>query len=185
MNIDKDSETVKYQMMKDLHEMLTYKKIEYFIESDTLLDAVVHNQLSGKKQFILSVQTNYKDSIESLRKFFSLLGYILTSKSYGYDISHKKWPDRPYIFINFVNFKQLNIDSNDKYVVYDKINTPYNLFISKLYPLKLYKLGPLKLYGPNQYKNYLSYNFTEWSTMERIESEYPKNLKKRVEKIFN
>ena len=37
----------------------------------------------------------------------------------------------------------------------------------------------------NQYKNYLSYNFTEWSTMERIESEYPKNLKKRVEKIFN
>jgi cytidyltransferase-like protein len=163
-----------YQLMKDVHEIFSYNKLEYWIQGGTLLGAVRHN---GIIPWDDDIDINIKKKDEAL--FLSLipllkrLGYTVEPVWFGYKIAVEEvfelgeLKGSPCIDIFFT------IENGDK-IYYDKhwmIRDDEPIYVTKeeLYPLRIYQLGTVCALGPNNPVPYLDASFTpDWPYFGRI-----------------
>jgi len=87
-----DAKTVLklYQLMKDTHEILTSKNIQYWVMGGTLLGAVRHHGIIPWDDD-LDICINKKQEVDfiSLKPIFELLKCNVTQCTFGYKISQK------------------------------------------------------------------------------------------------
>ena len=151
-----------YQMMKDVHEILSYSEIEYHIDGGTLLGAVRHSGIIPWDDD-LDIMIHEKHQDNFVTKVVPLL-YKL-----GYQILIEKGYARVYCtpLINpwlndMANAPVLGLDiffchdAANASLVIDEAEWPSPLYLCDLFPLKLYQFGDFKVWGPNNPRPYLT-----------------------------
>src|SRR6185295_19115650 len=79
-----------YQLMKDVHDLFTIHKLEYWIQGGTLLGAVRHKGIiPWDDDLDINIQLKDKDLFISLIPLLESLEYEVTEVWFGYKIAHK------------------------------------------------------------------------------------------------
>jgi lipopolysaccharide cholinephosphotransferase len=155
--IEKNSETILtlYQMLKDIHDLLTLKNIPYWIDAGTLLGAIRHKGLiPWDDDLDISIDIHNEYALLALQPILHALGYEITPIYFGYKIfpaNGIKWPNE--------SFKFPFLDIFITHVVNDKVfyersfwgnrgDIPQFLTLEELYPLTMYEFGEYRVYGP-------------------------------------
>ncbi len=163
-----------YQLMKDVHELFTLNKLEYWIQGGTLLGAVRHKGIIPWDDDIdLNIKLTDKELFISLISALEKLNYEVAPVWFGYKIAA---PDvftfgelkgSPCIDIFFT------VEKDDK-IYYDKHwmqrdNEPIYITKKELYPLKAYPFGETVAIGPYNPAPYLNASFSpDWPHYGRI-----------------
>ena len=163
-----------YQLMKDVHELFTLYKLEYWIQGGTLLGAVRHKGIIPWDDDIdINIQLKDKDLFISLIPILEELGYEISEVWFGYKIAHNEVFEfgekkgAPCIDIFFT------VEKNNK-IYYDKHwmqrdDEPIYITKEELYPLKLYLFGETFALGPNNPVPYLDASFSSnWPYFAKI-----------------
>ncbi len=139
-----------YQCMKDVHEILTFHAIEYWIDGGTLIGAIRHKgMIPWDNDLDIGMHIADKDRLTQLFPIFDALGYVTIEVLYGYRIHSKKTACGVDIF--FWN------KENDVYI-YNRVSPlvwgyrnqqPIYMTANELYPLKKYTFGLFTVLGPN------------------------------------
>ena len=150
-----------YQMMKDVHELLVLKNIQYWAIAGTLLGAVRHKGIiPWDDDLDICIDKQQNNDFVSLKPIFEQLGYYV--KSWTDRIGHR-------IFLKDKNNTILQYPHMDIVVYERENNTIYyrwkktKLFFKKevidiadLFPIKDYPFGTFLIKGPNNPFKYLA-----------------------------
>jgi len=163
-----------YQLMKDVHEVFTCNKLEYWIQGGTLLGAVRHQGIIPWDDDIdINIKLQDKELFISLIPFLKRLQYKVIPVWFGYKIAAKEvftfksLRGSPCIDIFFT------VESNDK-IYYDKHwmqrdDEPIYITKQELYPLRVYPFGDIFVLGPHDPVPYLDASFSnDWPYYARI-----------------
>jgi lipopolysaccharide cholinephosphotransferase len=168
-----------YQMMKDTHEILENNKIQYWIDSSTLLGAIRHEGIiPWATRLHLCISSEDEAHLQKMKSSFEALGYAMLSKGNNYTIvalgttpidapvsSLKKYP-----IIHIAATHKLK----NKIIYRDLINrqflTQAFFFEEELFPLKKYKFGVLEVWGAHNPFEYLDRYFGDWNEFAVIHS---------------
>ena len=151
-----DSKTILklYQLMKDVHEVLISKNIQYWVMGGTLLGAVRHHGIiPWDDDLDICVDKKQETDFISLKPIFKQLNYNVTSCAFGYKISQQ---DGYFPFIDVFLYEQNENDITYRW----KFKNPRNdknvaIYANELFPIKDYKFGNLLVKGPNDPFQYL------------------------------
>jgi lipopolysaccharide cholinephosphotransferase len=151
-----------YQLMKDIHELFDFYKIEYWIQGGTLLGSLRHGGLMLWDDDI-DINVNILDfqKILQLQPILECLGYrVLFYPNLMMKIGNGCWMD---VFPTYhCANKTIYVDHWWK-----RENKPIYLYDEELYPLKLYQYGELYIWGPQNSHAYLRCGFGE-NYMEEV-----------------
>ncbi len=137
-----------YQMLKDVHEILTASNIEYWIHFGTLMGAVRHKGIiPWDDDLDLCIWEHQEDKLISLGSLF---------KKLGYDLKRERWPGHLKVYKSATTFPYADIfvmGLNDSKVEFTselcRKTWPTAYFsLEELYPLKNYKFGLFDVVGP-------------------------------------
>lgn len=163
-----------YQLMKDVHELFTLNKLEYWIQGGTLLGAVRHKGIIPWDDDIdLNIKLIDKELFISLIPELEKLNYDISEVWFGYKIASK----------NIFTFDQkkgapcidvfFTVEKDDK-IYYDKHwmkrdDEPIYITKKELYPLRVYPFGNTIAIGPYNPVPYLDASFSpDWQHYGRI-----------------
>lgn len=162
-----------YQLMKDVHEVFEKNKLQYWIDSGTLLGAVRHQGIipwDGDIDIGLRFEDGFR--FQQLIPEFERLGYEVDEAYFGfkiYLIENKN--DRLHnICCDIFMFAK----DGDKYHYYSPESYkrwPGTLLEKELFPLKLYKFGDLQVWGPNKPEPYLTALYGNWQKIAYRQNE--------------
>lgn len=163
-----------YQLMKDVHELFTLNKLEYWIQGGTLLGAVRHKGIIPWDDDIdINMRLSDKNVFISLIPVLEELGYDISEVWFGYKIAHSQVftfgekKGAPCIDIFFTIEKDNKIYYDKHWMQRD--NEPIYITKEELYPLKLYPFGETFALGPNNPVPYLNASFSaDWPHFARI-----------------
>lgn len=163
-----------YQLMKNVHELFTLYKLEYWIQGGTLLGAVRHKGIIPWDDDIdINIQLKDKDLFISLIPVLEELGYEISEVWFGYKIAHNEVFEfgekkgAPCIDIFFTVEKDNKIYYDKHWMERD--NEPIYITKEELYPLKLYPFGDCFALGPNNPVPYLDASFSSnWPYFAKI-----------------
>ncbi|MFH1254761.1 MAG: GNAT family N-acetyltransferase [bacterium] len=144
-----------YQLMKDTHEILTSKNIQYWVMGGTLLGAIRHNGIiPWDDDLDICINKNQEADFISLKPIFEQLKFNVTQCTFGYKILQK---DSYLPFIDVFLYEQ---NGNDITYKWCKFKNPRNnrnvpIYANELFPLKDYKFGNIFVKGPKNPYPYL------------------------------
>jgi GNAT superfamily N-acetyltransferase len=160
-----------YQLMKDTHEILVSKNIQYWVIAGTLLGAVRHNGIIPWDDD-LDICLNKKQINEfiSLIPIFEQLEYEVVPWSFGFKIFYKKGlkvyskfenGKEHYSKIPFVDVFLYEQKNNDITYDWTYFKQPRNrnhiaIYANELFPIKDYKFGNFFVKGPSNPLKYLT-----------------------------
>ena len=139
-----------YQLMKDVHELLTYYNIDYFAIAGTCLGAIRHNGIiPWDNDLDICIDEKQYDKIVALAPLFNHMGYHVFNFPDRKVVKIYLQDNRKGAHIDILNFKI----RNDECFYFWKTNKDTlkkeTIKVHDLFPLKLYKFGNLFIKGPN------------------------------------
>lgn len=143
-----------YQLMKDVHEVLISKNIQYWVMGGTLLGAIRHNGIiPWDDDLDICIDKKQEADFISLKPIFKQLKCNVSQGTFGYKISQK---DSYLPFIDVFLYEQNGNDITYKW----KFKNPRNnrnvpIYANELFPIKDYKFGNLFVKGPKNPHPYL------------------------------
>lgn len=163
-----------YQILKDVHEVLTKHNVQYWIEGGTLLGAVRHKGIIPFDDDLdIGIMQSDEMQFQKIFPEFQRLGYKIRYNGH-YTIFDKVGLD---IFV----FQQ----QDKKYVHADlKIRREFPddfFYIDELLPLKKYKFGEIEVFGPKEFKSNLNRLYPGWDEYAVIQQ--PHNFHVRLNGI--
>lgn len=162
-----------YQELKDVHEIFGQYKINYWIDSGTLLGAVRHHGLiPWDDDLDLCILEEQEQDFLNLIPIFNHYGYGVIGMVPGYKIyplDGYEVKDRPWTSPGcdvFIMQKNKDLISY-KFVWGEECkNGPRYLPLSAVFPLRTYFFGRLVVYGPNNPYAYLDLWYgKDWATI--------------------
>lgn len=158
-----------YQTMKDVHDVLTYYGVTYWVDSGTLLGAVRHKGIiPWDDDLDICFDIKDKEKILALAPVFEMLGYDVSD--FFFAVLRVKRKNHKALCVDFIPTEQ----RGDKIYfartlasyVYRFFHGDYGLFgyrdgeeifitQDELYPLKQYAFGDFVVMGANSPINYL------------------------------
>lgn len=167
---DKKTILQLYQLMKDTHEILTAKKILYWVAAGTLLGAVRHQGIiPWDDDLDICIDTKDTHIFFDLKPLFKKLGYDVVSWGSGFKIFFENGPkvyskiengvERYYKF-PFIDIFRHEQKGNDIVYGWEWFREPRNsryvaIYADELFPLRNYKFGSFLVKGPNKPLDYL------------------------------
>ena len=192
-----------YQIMKDIHGILSTTNIPYTLCGGSLLGLVRHKGLIPWDDDVdIAIDIKYKEKFEGIKQILNKCGYTISSFIGGYKI----YPLNGY---NVTRYGIINRSINWPFIdvffyqKHDNIRTEFadsraraiwppekeSFKYSELYPLKLYPFGDFKVYGPANPKAYLNRKFGfDWNiygispSYNHIQSHHMYNFKFKLNK---
>ncbi len=170
-NVEKVREL--YQIMKDVHEVLTIKGIRYWVDAGTLLGAVRHKGLIPWDFDIdIAVDNAQYEEFVALKPIFQDLGYDFFYKYSGYKIQSKAAR---------LDVLFMRIDENENMVKFaskqhlwrwgSRDGKPLHFKIEEFFPLREYSFGEIKVMGPLDPIPYLNNTYGEgWQDFARYKN---------------
>ncbi|HLJ31271.1 MAG TPA: adenylyltransferase/cytidyltransferase family protein [Candidatus Babeliales bacterium] len=163
-----------YQIMKDVHELFTLHKIEYWIQGGTLLGAIRHKGImKWDDDLDINIQLDDRELFESIIPLFEELNYEVSPVWFGYKIAHPqvftfgKTRGAPCLDLFFTIERNNKIYYDQHWMIRD--NQPIYITKKELYPLKTYTLGELTILGPNNPVPYLNASYErDWPYYAKI-----------------
>ncbi len=166
-----------YQLLKDVHEVLSNHEIRYCMDAGTLLGAVRNSGIIpwDATDMNLSIDIADQGRLEAILSEFKDLGYLVLQDS-GYKIVADNGNTLIEEGSDIARYPSIQIavmhKAGDKIVYYDPGRTepyaPAFFFKNERYPLKAYKLGELKLFGPADPYGYLDRYYGDWDSFAVI-----------------
>jgi len=162
-----------YQILKDVHEIFTFYKIEYWIDGGTLLGAVRNcGLIPWDDDLDLCIFEEQEQQFLALIPLLNSLGYEVIGMQFGYKIYARDGqviPKRPFTYPNCDIAIMTRLKDDVFYKMHwplERTHGPVSLKVDELYPLRHYLFGPLRVIGPNNPYNYLTKWYgTIWSTV--------------------
>jgi len=138
-----------YQMLYDIHVLLTNFGIKYFINDDTLLGCIRNKGIMPWDYDIdIGIFNKDVDKLLSLKKQFKKCGYDMEKVYFGYKLWNNDLHLDIYVYRKVDDLFELAYKkARDK-----KPN--YEFYNDELLPLKLYKFGSFEVYGPKNPEEY-------------------------------
>jgi len=163
-----------YQLMKDVHELFSIHKLEYWIQGGTLLGAVRHKGIIPWDDDIdINIKLEDEELFKSLIPVLESLGYDISKVWFGYKIaalevySFGPVKGAPCIDIFFTVEDGDNIYYDKHWMVRD--DGPIYVTKDELYPLRVYQFGDIFVLGPNNPVPYLDASFqADWPYYAKI-----------------
>jgi hypothetical protein len=146
-----------YQLMQDVHDVLEFCQIPYWIEAGTLLGAVRHQGLiPWDDDLDVQVREAYQQQVEEKAiPVFKALGYGVHSLPQAGGIKVH------YTSKKFDLLPQETVPGCDIFYAREKKKGELSIWgcskafpLSDVYPLKMYAFGPVRVWGPAQYATY-------------------------------
>ena len=150
-----------YQLMKDVHDLLTHFKINYWIQGGTLLGALRHGGLMWWDDDLdINIDKDDFICLIKLRPLLEQLGYILvfTDIPSQFYITTQKYSYNAPVLDIFLTRREHN---TTRYILHDWTRNKEAIYMYdyELYPLQLYTFGEFKVYGPYDPYVYLQCGF--------------------------
>jgi hypothetical protein len=178
-----------YQMFKDIDDLFSLCKIQYWVDSGTLLGAVRHNGLiPWDDDLDLCMLQDQEQKFLSLIYFLNKLGYHVVGMPYGYKIypiDGDPLKNRPWKYPSCDIF--LVLQKNDKFYYkmhwnQEKTTGVVYMNSEEIFPLRTYVFGPLVVSGPNNPYPYLNRTYgDDWFIVAY--GNYDHKLGKSVAKV--
>ena len=174
-----------YQMLKDVHELLTLKKIPYWADFGTMLGAIRHKGIiPWDDDMDISIDRSQALQVEALAPLLHKLGYGLVPFFFGYKIF--PLDGEPYIHEGKeYNFTTPYLDIFLTFVEDNKVfyTSPswgnrgdLKLYktLDELFPLKDYTFGSFTVKGPRDPSLYFNAFYgNNWYTTAKVRSIHP------------
>lgn len=165
-----------YQVMKDVHDILTKHKIPYRIEAGTLLGAVRHQGIiPWDDDLDISIMEDFEQRFLSLKSVFKALGYSIKPMNFGWTIMSHKLSFISTIGREMYGFCDVFIRTKDEKgnLIYRNkkfrekwINEYWTPQDSKA--TRLYKFGNLQVLGADNPYLYLNRAFPGWQNNVKV-----------------
>jgi phosphorylcholine metabolism protein LicD/GR25 family glycosyltransferase involved in LPS biosynthesis len=176
-----------YQMMYDVHQILTINNIPYWVDGGTFLGAIRHKGIiPWDDDLDIGMMYTDKPRLLELQGVLAKCGYTLIKYWFGFKIfyTHIKPTEFNYSFPNLDIFLYDKKD-NSIYLHYKRAREIWpkeRWEPSELFPLQLYKFGDISVYGPQTYQNYFDEMYgKDWN--EIAYRQYDHEKEEEVERV--
>jgi lipopolysaccharide cholinephosphotransferase len=165
-----------YQLMKDVHEVFTAKKITYWIDSGTLLGAVRHKGIiPWDNDLDVCVNITDRDLLLEQIPLFEKLNITIHQYTWGYQFRSGEY-HLDVFFSMRVNDKFIYWAPNIAEFYAMRDGGPVYYTPEELFPLKEYPFGELLVMGPNNPVPYLDVYYKDWHSTGRVQVDHEYNL---------
>jgi lipopolysaccharide cholinephosphotransferase len=172
-----------YQMLYDIHQILSFYNLKYWSIGGTFLGVVRHKGIiPWDDDGDLGIMEKDIGKFEKLRRIFNKCGYSIVEEFFGFKIFYKnrkkiKGYNYSFPFVDIFIYKKIG---NYIKPAYKKVREtwPKDFFLpNELNNLELLQFGNYSLYCPNQYERYLSTLYgKDWNKVAYREYDHAKEM---------
>ena len=156
-----------YQILYDIHILLTNFGIKYFVNGDTLLGCIRNKGiLPWDKDIDIGILNKDLKNFLSLKNQFKNCGYDMEKVYFGYKLWYDDLHLDIYIYRKVGDIIELAYKKGRDKKPY------YELYQDELLPLKLYKFGSFEVYGPKNPEEYFERIYgNDWNEYANFDDE--------------